>query len=75
MPLSRLVGVFEPHDLAILQHLFEQVCTERSIDPAEDKGHAEHLVALLVGLSTNGISDEAGLLRAMNERKTHGRDK
>ncbi|MER8555135.1 hypothetical protein NKH37_23610 [Mesorhizobium sp. M1217] len=51
---------FYPNDLAICQRVFDQVCSERKLDPSSPE--VDGLAATLISLFGNGCTDEATLL-------------
>lgn len=59
MNLASNSSAFEPRELAFLQKLFRQVCTERGVPG--DSSDASDLAVRIISLYQQGIRDEKSL--------------
>ena len=55
-------SVFYPSDLQLCQRVFDQVCSERKLDPGSLEPDVQRLAATVFTLFENGCSNEAELL-------------
>ena len=58
---------FYPSDLQLCQRVFNQVCSERKLDPMSPEPDVQRLAATVFSLFENGCSDEAELLESFRQ--------
>ncbi|SDA90646.1 hypothetical protein [Mesorhizobium qingshengii] len=56
-----------PHDLAICERVFEQVCSDENLDPLDPD--AEILAVMVVSIFRNAHTSERELLEAVRSRR------
>ncbi|AID28121.1 hypothetical protein BFX40_12090 [Mesorhizobium sp. SEMIA 3007] len=56
-----------PHDLAICERVFEQVCSDEKLDPLDPD--AEILAVMVVSIFRNARTSERELLEAVRSRR------
>jgi hypothetical protein len=57
-------SVFYPSDLQLRQRVFDQVCSERKLDPESLEPDVQRLAATVFMLFENGCGNEAELLKS-----------
>lgn len=67
MPIQRLGGILGPADLALLQRVFDQLCSERHLTE-NDTEQREDLAGEIVSAFQSGITDETDLLQSARLR-------
>ncbi|WP_292291614.1 hypothetical protein [Mesorhizobium sp.] len=67
MPLNRYSGVFEPADLALLQRVFDRLCSERGLIQGDNEKR-EALAWVLISAFQNGASNEDELIRIVTSQ-------
>lgn len=58
---------FYPADLRLCQRVFDQVCSERKLDPMSLEPDVQRLAATVVSLFENGCSNETELLESFRQ--------
>jgi len=58
---------FYPSDLQLCQRVFNQVCSERKLDPRSPEPAVQRLAATVFSLFEHGYSDEAELLESFRQ--------
>lgn len=68
MPRRRFNGTcFSPHDLAICERVFDQICADEHLDPLG--ADAEILAEMVVAIFRNAHTSERDLLEAVRSRR------
>ncbi|WP_179296510.1 MULTISPECIES: RNA-binding protein [unclassified Mesorhizobium] len=68
MSLPGCSGVYCPADLDMLERVFDRLCEERRLDK-KDCEQREYLAAVVLQVFDGGTQEEAGLWRALSERR------
>lgn len=66
MAFSKYSGIFTSGELALLQRVFDQLCTERRLE-LEDADQRDRLAQEVIQAFENGVTDEAELLQAISK--------
>jgi hypothetical protein len=68
MPDQRInCACLSPHDQAVCQRVFDQVCRSEGLDPLSRE--AEAVATMVVEIFANAHTDEQGLLEAVSSRR------
>ncbi|WP_095091196.1 hypothetical protein [Mesorhizobium sophorae] len=60
---------FYPSDLKLCQRVFDQVCSERKLDPRSSEPDVQRLAATVFSLFENGCSNETELLESFRRTR------
>ena len=60
---------FYPFDLKLCQRVFDQVCSERKLDPKSSEPDVQRLAATVFSLFENGCSNETELLESFRRTR------
>lgn len=60
---------FYPSDLKLCQRVFDQVCSERKLDPKSPEPDVQRLAATVFSLFENGCSNETELLESFRRTR------
>jgi len=69
MPFSRVKDPLEPSHLALLQSVFDAICTQYTLSKID--GDAEALALILVSQLQNGVKSEAALTEIAHKLLAH----